>query len=75
MGVNAEVINVPETCQTIGQGAFMNCPDLCRIVIHSGVTSVAPDAFDNCPNLTVRTDSELVQSVCDAKEIPWEGID
>lgn len=75
MGVNAEVINVPETCQTIGQGAFMNCPDLCRIVIRSGVTSVATDAFDNCPNLTVCTDSELVQSVCDAKEIPWEGID
>ena len=44
-----EVI-IPDTVQTI-EHSFEACPNITKIVLGSGVTSIDEEAFDGCPNL------------------------
>lgn len=37
----------------IGEGAFINCPNLTGVIIPDTITRVLDGAFDNCPNLVV----------------------
>lgn len=53
LGASFVSIVIPEGCRAIGGQAFANSSTLERIYIPSSVTSIATDAFDNCPNLAI----------------------
>ncbi|MBQ6232055.1 MAG: leucine-rich repeat protein, partial [Clostridia bacterium] len=74
-GVDAEIINVPAGCRVIGEYAFANCPNLYYVVIRSGIQSLAGSAFEGCPHVIVRTNSNLVKLCCELNGIPVEWID
>ena len=46
-----EVLNIPETCTSIGYRAFANS-GLTSIEINKGVKTIGGEAFQNCQNLT-----------------------
>lgn len=64
---------IPATVKEIGYGAFVGCP-LKEIVIPEGVTTIAPYAFANCPNLRRVTCPSTVTRVdgTSFEETPFE---
>lgn len=46
------VLNISSGVETIGDGAFSNCSNLCDVTIPSTVDSIAGYVFDNCQSLT-----------------------
>ena len=50
-GANLCEIVIPDTVNTIEEGAFSWCQSLSSIVIPEGVTSIEEEAFSNCENL------------------------
>lgn len=55
LGAQAEEIILPDGCETIESRAFADCTRLQSVTIPSSVTSIAPDAFEGCGNITVIT--------------------
>ncbi|GEM_PF-5550301 len=48
----AYVLDVPDHVTTIGRQAFTGQENLVKVNIHSGVTTIDPDAFSHTPGLT-----------------------
>lgn len=46
-----EQIDVPQSVQLIGEGAFVNCKNLARIKLPNGCWSISNHAFAGCENL------------------------
>ena len=46
-GIAASVVDIPESCVSIGAHAFRNCPNLTQIRIPDGCT-LGTDVFDSC---------------------------
>jgi hypothetical protein len=46
-------ITIPESLQTIGEGAFSLCRSLTSITIPEGVKTIGENAFGDCPFLTI----------------------
>lgn len=42
----------PNSLQTVGRGAFANCPRLASVVLGNSITLLSRGAFANCPSLT-----------------------
>ncbi len=49
---------LPARLRVVGGEAFAGCRSLVYVYIPSGVTTVAPDAFADCPNVTVERAGE-----------------
>ena len=45
-GLNVQAVIIPDGCDTVGDRAFADCPNLLYIRIPAGVTSIAADAFE-----------------------------
>lgn len=45
-------VQIPASVTTIGDGAFEDCCELSKLVIHGGVTTIGTYAFRNCLGLT-----------------------
>lgn len=57
LNVSAQVAIVPDGCESIGARAFSGSTSLSMIEIPASVTFIAPDAFDGCTNVVIRTTS------------------
>ena len=55
LNVSAQVAIVPDGCESIGARAFSGSTSLSMIEIPASVTFIAPDAFDGCTNVVIRT--------------------
>lgn len=55
-------VDVPGTVKKIGTRAFADCPNLRKVILHEGVTSIAHNAFTGCKKLE---SIELPESVTD----------
>ena len=55
LNVSAQVVIVPDGCESIGARAFSGSTSLSMIEIPASVTFIAPDAFDSCTNVVIRT--------------------
>ena len=55
LNVSAQVAIVPDGCESIGARAFSGSTSLSMIEIPASVTFIAPDAFDSCTNVVIRT--------------------
>ena len=51
-GIAAVSVYVPDACQSIGQGAFQDCPNLRYIRIPAGC-AIADDAFQGCASVSI----------------------
>ena len=60
-----ESVSLPSTLETIGEGAFLGCPDLTSVTIPDGVTSIGSSAFGSCDSLTSVTMPDSVTSLGD----------
>lgn len=45
-------VEIPETVVEISTGAFQNCAELKKVILHAGLQRIGVDAFHYCPNLT-----------------------
>ena len=52
-GISAEVIIIPQGCQSIGQRAFSNNSKLRYVVISASVTHISEDAFSGCGHIVI----------------------
>ncbi len=52
-GIAANIIVIPSSVSSIGSKAFANSNSLYTVIVYSRTLSPAPDAFINCPNLTI----------------------
>lgn len=50
-GTAIKTVNIPNTVNYIGAGAFGNCSGLTSIVLPSGVTEISDELFNGCSNL------------------------
>ena len=64
-----EHIDLFNTTETIGSGAFRNCTNLKEITLPKSLTYVAEDAFEGCTGL------ETVSILCDPSVIPENAFD
>ena len=48
MGSAADLIVIPDGCESIASRAFADCKKLTRVEIPESVTAIADDAFDGC---------------------------
>ena len=55
LNVSAQVAIVPDGCESIGARAFSGSTSLSMIEIPASVTFIAPDAFDGCTSVVIRT--------------------
>ncbi len=71
-GVDTNVFVIPSGVTTIGSKAFANNPGLYSVFIYANNVTLAPDAFANCPNLTIygHEDSQIHYYAV-AKNIPF----
>ncbi|HOO06590.1 MAG TPA: leucine-rich repeat protein [Ruminococcus sp.] len=60
-----ESVSLPSTLETIGEGAFLGCPNLTSVTIPDGVTSIGSSAFGSCNSLTSVTMPDSVTSLGD----------
>ena len=51
--IGAYIIEIPDGCTSIGDGAFANNAELVQIYIPASVTSIAFDAFEGCEKITI----------------------
>ncbi len=58
-------VEIPETVVEIGAGAFQNCVELKKVILHAGLQRIGVGAFDYCRNLT---DIVLPDSVTEVGE-------
>ena len=58
-------VEIPETVVEIGAGAFRNCVELKKVILHTGLQRIGAGAFDYCRNLT---DIVLPDSVTEVGE-------
>ncbi|MBR1709369.1 MAG: leucine-rich repeat domain-containing protein [Clostridia bacterium] len=73
--VNALIIRIPSSCTTIKSQAFANNSKLQRIYVPSTTTSIALDAFDGCPNLTIYAPAgSTAIRVAKYNDIPYEEV-
>ena len=56
-------VDLPETLNSIGNGAFAHCDNLTSINIPNSVTSIGDGAFNDCINLTTITIPEGVTTI------------
>ena len=52
-GVPAQAILIPDGCTVIGRKAFAGCTNLLYVRIPASVTSIAANAFDDCPTVII----------------------
>ena len=63
---------LPEGMKTIGSRAFADNAELILVNLPEGLTSIAPDAFSNCPLLTILcTENSIGHQFALAREIPF----
>ena len=63
-GIAASVVDIPESCVSIGAHAFRNCPNLTQIRIPDGCT-LGTDVFDGCAMVFVfGTPSSGAEAYC-----------
>lgn len=51
MNTDAQIVVIPDDCETIEAQAFADAPRLTEVEIPESVTKLDSTAFDNCPNL------------------------
>lgn len=51
-GEEITVIDIPSSCKSIGDFAFLNCKGVTRIVFHPGDVSIGSYAFNGCDKLS-----------------------
>lgn len=64
---NEEIYQIPDTVETIMDGAFCGCNTLKDIIIPESVTEIRNGAFENCGNLTditLQVSSKTSQIMC-----------
>ncbi len=64
-GSNLKSINIPNTVQTIGEGAFRNCVNLHLTNLSDSLTSIGNYSFENCEGLTDIAFGDGVTSIGD----------
>ena len=52
-GLSLEKISIPGTVQNIGSEAFASNDELCQVEFQTASVTIAPDAFTDCPNLSI----------------------
>lgn len=63
---------LPEGLKTIGSRAFADNAELILVNLPEGLTAIAPDAFSNCPLLTILcTENSIGHQFALAQEIPF----
>ena len=75
-GTAPNVVIIPDGVRVIGPRAFADNEDLYSMVVYSRSMTVAGDAFENCPNMTVYgyTNSS-VDTYCAGRGIPFVALD
>ena len=68
-------VSIPDNVVTIGEGAFMNCPALKKIVIGNGVTSMGESVFENCDVLTDVTIGSGVVTIGDCSFYDCDALE
>lgn len=58
-----EYVSIPNSVQTIGEGAFMRCSTLAEVAIGEGVTAIKREAFSDCLSLQIVTLPSSIKTI------------
>lgn len=64
-----EEIEIPKKMRIIVPFTFFRCPNLKRVIVHSGVNTIYGNAFKDCPNLR----EVVIPRSCDVHETAFDG--
>ena len=75
-GTAAAIVIIPDKVTSIGAKAFAGNDDLFTVVVYSRSLTIADDAFENCPNLTVYGYSNSsIDTYCSRRGIPFVALE
>ena len=76
VGTAPEMVVIPDAVRTVGRRAFADNEHLYTVVVYSRTMTVADDAFENCPNLTVYGYSNSsIDTYCSRRGIPFVALE
>ena len=58
-------LSIPASCESIGVGAFHDCPELSKVTLREGLVRIGRIAFANCPKISTITIPNSVTAIED----------
>ena len=76
LGTAPNRVVIPKTVTSIGSEAFAENSELYKVIVYARSLTIAPDAFEDCPNLTVSGyTGTAIESYCKERNIPFQPIE
>lgn len=75
VGVSASIVILPDGCREIQSRAFADNPGLEYVYIPASVTSIAPDAFEGCPDVIIAASGEYAHLFAQSRGITFVSVE